>query len=84
MRLSALNKDNRTLVYPVELSFFWFRKDQRTDPDNIAFSAKFILDGFVQAGLLKSDGWKFIRSIHHEFDLSIRDYVIVNINSLGA
>lgn len=66
-------------LYPVEIICQWFRTDQRTDPDNIEFAVKFILDGFVKAGLLKSDGWKFIKSISHEFTLASHDYVIVDI-----
>ncbi len=42
--------------YPVIVWFTWFRKNGRTDPDNIAFAAKFILDGFVQAGVLRAHG----------------------------
>ncbi len=77
-RLSAISF--RPLkAYPVDVTCLWFRKDQRTDPDNIEFSIKFILDGFVQSGLLQSDGWKFIKSISHRFELAERDYVIVDI-----
>jgi len=78
-RLSAIGKDTRTLFYPVEISCLWFRKDQRTDPDNIAFGIKFILDGFVKANLLKGDNWKFIKGIGHSFYLAEYDYVIVDI-----
>lgn len=79
-RLSALNKSNRTLVYPVDINCTWFRKDARTDPDNISFGIKFILDGFVKAGLLKGDNWKFIKHIGHGFEISNYDYVIVDID----
>lgn len=78
-RLSAIGYRPVT-VYPVEIICQWFRQDQRTDPDNIEFAVKFILDGFVKAGLLKNDSWKFIKSISHEFDLASHDYVIVNIS----
>ena len=67
-------------VYPVDVTFLWFRKDARTDPDNIAFGEKFILDGLVLAGVLKGDGWYQIANIRHEFTLSNRDYVIVDID----
>ena len=77
-RLVSLNKED-SLTYPVDVSFTWYRRDQRTDPDNISFGAKFIMDGFVKSGLLKGDNWKYIRSLHHEFELSNRDYVVVDI-----
>lgn len=80
-RLAAFGKQpiGGKFVYPVEIVCQWFRKDGRSDPDNIAFSIKFILDGFVLAGLLQSDGWKYIKNIRHEFNKSLDDYVIVDI-----
>lgn len=47
--------------YPVDISFHWYARDRRTDPDNICFAKKFILDGLVDVGVLKKDGWKQIR-----------------------
>lgn len=68
--------------YPVIVSFAWYRKDERTDPDNIAFAAKFILDGFVQAGVLRGDTWKDVSEIHHTFRKSSSDCVTVEIESV--
>ena len=65
--------------YPIDITFVWFRKDERTDPDNIQFGAKFILDGFVQAGFLKGDNWKYIEAIHHRFVKYTSDCVNVII-----
>jgi hypothetical protein len=65
----AVNGTESPEKYPVDISFFWHRKDMRTDPDNIAFATKFILDGLVAAGVLKSDGWKAVRSLSHGFGL---------------
>jgi len=65
--------------YPVSIVCYWYRKDQRTDPDNVAFAIKFILDGFIKAQLLKGDGWKYIKEINHKFILDDNDYVIVDI-----
>jgi len=67
-------------TYPVDITFQWFCKKSRTDPDNISFAQKFILDGFVASGLLKDDSWKFVSSLKHEFNESELDYVIVNID----
>ena len=44
----------------VFIVFQWYAKDQKKDKDNVAFAKKFILDGLVSAGVLKSDGWDFI------------------------
>ena len=45
---------------PVVMRISWFRKNRRTDPDNIVFAKKFIIDGFVKAGILENDGWNQI------------------------
>ena len=53
--------------YPVDVTIFWYRTDRRSDPDNVAFAVKFILDGLQAAGVLRNDGWKQINSICHIF-----------------
>ena len=70
-------------AYPVQVIFHWHRQDSRTDPDNIAFGEKFVLDGLVKAGVLRNDGWKEIGGISHTFALADDDYVIVEIESLS-
>jgi len=47
--------------------FTWYRKNRRTDPDNIAFSKKVILDGLQEAGIIENDGWKHIAGFHDYF-----------------
>lgn len=48
--------------------FTWYCKDKRKDPDGIVgMATKFILDGFIQAGLLENDGWKQIAGFNHSF-----------------
>jgi hypothetical protein len=41
----------------VSIQFFWYMKNSRKDPDNIAFAKKFILDGLVTGGVLDNDAW---------------------------
>lgn len=53
--------------YPVHIDFHWYTKDLRVDPDNTAFSRKFILDGMVQAGILENDGRKQISGFSDTF-----------------
>ena len=77
-RLAGLNM-RPIQKYPIDTTFIWFRRDERTDPDNIQFGAKFILDGFVKAGLLKGDNWKYISEINHRFIKSDGDFVNVMI-----
>lgn len=54
-------------VYPLNVDICWYTKNQRKDPDNIAFAVKFLLDGLVSAGVLREDGAKEIYSIRHSF-----------------
>ena len=53
--------------YPVDLHLTWYRKNQKSDPDNIAFAIKFVLDGLQTAGVLRQDTWACVKSITHEF-----------------
>jgi len=55
--------------YPVSIQFIWSQFNHRTDPDNIAFAKKFILDGLVEAGVLAGDGFKQISSFSDTFTL---------------
>lgn len=63
--------------------FTWYRKDRRSDPDNIAGGIKFILDGLVKAGTLENDGWNQINSITHKFEVDKdKPRVEITINEL--
>ena len=54
---------------PVMVKCSWYVKDRRKDSDNIAFAAKFLLDGLVLAGVLPDDGYEWIRGIGHWFSV---------------
>lgn len=56
---------------------YWYRKDSRTDKDNISGGIKFILDGMQKAGVIKNDGWKEIGNIFHYFKKSDENKVVV-------
>ena len=48
---------------PVHIFFDWHAPNRKTDPDNISsYGRKLILDALVGCGVLKSDGWKQIKS----------------------
>ena len=55
--------------YPLILTFNWFVKDRRKDPDNVAFSKKFILDGMQEAGLIENDGYRQIYGFEDTFQV---------------
>lgn len=52
-----------------DFTFTWFVPDKRSDPDNIAFACKFIFDGLVEGGVLPKDSMRYVKSIHHLFEL---------------
>ena len=68
---------------PLELKFIWYCKDQRRNPDNIAFAKKFIIDGMVAAGFIQNDGWKQIASLRDEFHVAENDFVVVEVSSMS-
>lgn len=47
----------RQLPLPLDIEYHWFCKDRRKDKDNICFARKFILDGLINSGAIKNDGW---------------------------
>lgn len=55
---------------PVNIHFEWIEKNRRRDPDNIIFAKKFILDGLVTAGIIKSDSHKWIHSFSDKWRLA--------------
>lgn len=65
----------------VHIRFEYYTKNEKKDPDNISFTKKYVLDGFVKAGLLKNDGRKQIGSFSDGFYLSKSDneYIIIKI-----
>src|SRR5438105_6191615 len=52
-----------------DFTFTWYVPNKRSDPDNVAFATKFVLDGLVVAGVLPSDSMKYVRSICHFFEI---------------
>ncbi|WP_068539466.1 RusA family crossover junction endodeoxyribonuclease [Olegusella massiliensis] len=57
----------KPLAAPCRVSITWYEKNHRRDLDNIAFGAKFILDGLVTAGVLVDDDQKHVVGISHIF-----------------
>ena len=59
----------KQLRLPITLHITWYCKDKRKDKDNVAFAKKFILDGMIQCGLLKNDGWSEIAGFTDDFEV---------------
>ena len=50
------------------IRFTWYEKNKRRDPDNISAAGKKpILDGLVEAGVLKDDGWSVIHGLEDRY-----------------
>ena len=63
--------------YPIVVVFKWHMKSKTADLDGRL--AKNILDGMVRAGTITDDSVKYIQKIVHEYILSTKDYVEINI-----
>jgi hypothetical protein len=50
-----------------KIIFYWYVSNTRKDPDNIAFAKKYILDGLVDAKVLRNDRWKQISGFEDKF-----------------
>lgn len=60
-------RDLVPITKPVSLTFTWYCKNKRRDPDNIASAKKYIIDGLVDAKILSEDGWKQIEEFRDRF-----------------
>ena len=68
-RLQRLSR----VTAPVEVSFIWYCQNRKADPDNIRFSAKYILDGLTTSGILPNDNFKWIRGFQDRFEIDKTD-----------
>ena len=71
--LCALSIPKCKLITPVKIIITWCCGNKRKDPDNIAFAKKFILDGLVQAGILKDDNWKRVSGFEDIFVFDLKN-----------
>ena len=63
----AQNSDLPKFEKPVHVYFTWVEPNKRRDIDNVAFAKKFILDGLVDAGVLKGDSRKYVTGFVDHF-----------------
>jgi Holliday junction resolvase RusA-like endonuclease len=60
----------RPMKNPVCVVFYWYESNLRRDIDNIsAFGTKVVLDGLVEAKILKGDGQLWVPRIQHYFSV---------------
>lgn len=61
------SKDIPVIEKPVEVTFCWYTKNLRKDPDGVSVGGKFILDGLKEGGKIQNDTRKWITGINHKF-----------------
>lgn len=61
------------------LTFTWYERERRRDPDNIAAAKKLILDGLVAAKVLPGDGWNYVAGFRDEWLLAKKAGVMVTL-----
>ena len=64
---------NGEVVPKSVFKFTWYRKNRRTDPDNMVFAKKFILDAMQIVGIIENDGWKQIAGFIDEWYVDADD-----------
>lgn len=75
----AANSDMPTFEKPVHVYFTWVEPNKRRDVDNVAFAHKFILDGLVEAGVLKGDSRKYVTGFYDYFGKTDKDNPHVSV-----
>jgi len=65
--------------------FHWYVKNKKKDPDNIAFSRKFLMDGLVKAGVIVNDTQEYVKGFVDLFtvDASNPRVEVTTITSLS-
>lgn len=58
------------ITKPIDVHILWVEPNCRRDHDNVAAGKKFILDGLVEAGIIKNDSPAFVRDMTDRFRVS--------------
>lgn len=74
-----------TFYGKVYLEFVWKIRNFSRDADNVAAAAKYIMDGMVEAGVIKDDSLRYIESpVIHWYNRADSDGVDVHIYNAKA
>lgn len=69
-------------VGAAHVEFTIIETDRRRDPDNVcSASAKFLLDGLVKCGVLKTDGWAGVLSLSFAWELGMAPGIRVTLRT---
>lgn len=70
------------ITVPCEVECVWNFERLNSDGDNIAFGLKFILDGAVKSGKLKSDSLKYVQGFKHDYKKTKEKGVLLKFRSI--
>lgn len=63
---------------------FYFPDKRRRDPDNYSFSAKFIFDGLVDAGILIDDSFKEVQELRiRQGGISKPKHILIHLEEVS-
>ncbi|CAH1205715.1 hypothetical protein PAECIP111893_02400 [Paenibacillus plantiphilus] len=70
---------------PVIMTYeFFFRDNKKRDPDGYGFSAKYIQDGLVKAGILQDDSFKHVPELRIKLGgKSSQRHILVHLEAVG-
>ena len=72
--VSSIGNHGTPNINNADITMTWHEQHKRRDPDNVAASCKYLLDGMVASGLIENDTYKYIKSIKHNFKYGSEDY----------
>lgn len=80
--VAAMAAGCKLVPSPVTVSCVWHESSARRDPDNVQAAVKFVLDGLVDAGVLRGDGRADIAAVRHEVVTSKTPGVAVTVEPM--
>ena len=76
--MAAVIEYRGLITRKADIHFEW-HTSRRVDPDNLDFARKFVLDGFVKAGVLINDNQNYVGKLSSEVIKDKENFVIVEI-----
>lgn len=70
------------LACECDFKFTFYEKNKKRDKDNIISSQKFLFDSMVDVGIIKNDGWKWVRNLSYDFVIGNEYKVEIEINEI--
>lgn len=71
-------------VLSVDVLFTWRERNRHRDPDGVRAASKFVLDGLVAGGVLRTDGAAYVHAIGDQFAYHASQDVGVEVEIFDA